>query len=61
MNRNLTVPRAARNYGVTEDQIQAAIESGDLQLHPKRIWRLLDHEVEAWIAKTRGEQSEQRR
>jgi hypothetical protein len=60
MKKNYTIPRAARVYDVSEDRLQAAIDSGELQLHPLRIWRLFDVEVEAWIAKTRAEKSEPR-
>jgi hypothetical protein len=53
LKKNFTIPRAARVYGISEDQLQAAIDSGDLQLHPIRIWRLFDTEVETWLARTR--------
>jgi hypothetical protein len=60
MKKNYTIPRAARVYDVSEDRLQAAIDSGELQLHPLRIWRLFDVEVETWIAKTRADESEPR-
>lgn len=49
MNHNLTVPRAARLYNVSEAEIQQAIDKGELQLHPLRIWRLFDRDVQAWM------------
>jgi hypothetical protein len=49
VKKNFTIPRAARVYRITEDQLQAAIDSGELQLHPIRIWRLFDTEIEAWL------------
>ena len=49
MKKNYTVPRAARVYGISENELQAAIDRGELPLSPVRVWRVFDTDVEAWL------------
>jgi hypothetical protein len=49
VKKNYTIPRAARVYGISEDELQAAIDSGELPLRPLRVWRLFNTDVDEWL------------
>ena len=52
---HMTVSKAARRYGVSEQSLHDAIDNGELPLRPIRIFRLEESDVERWLRSKRPE------